>query len=109
MRATVSKNGVPTWYATPNKNEVASHIAAQCVRLGLKVLLFSQSPRDTNAIAKHIDALVTEECTSVEHNILKAIYSISQSTRLAGKTLSLVLLNALAAITPTFFCGTRIG
>ena len=72
LRATVSKNGVPTWYATPNKNEVASHIAAQCVRLGLKVLLFSQSPRDTNAIAKHIDALVTEECTSVEHNTFES-------------------------------------
>lgn len=46
------------WYLTPNKNEVAAHLAAQCVRLGLKVLLFAQDTRFVTSIAKQINGLI---------------------------------------------------
>jgi hypothetical protein len=52
------------WYLTPNKNVVASHLAAQCARIGMKVLLFVQSTRDVGAIANEIDNLIGDE---VEH------------------------------------------
>ncbi len=45
------------WHLAPNKNAVASGIAAECVRIGLKVLLFVQSTRDAGAIAKNIGEL----------------------------------------------------
>lgn len=65
LSATLSKSDTPMWYPTPNKNAVASHLASQCVRIGLKVLLFSQSPRDTTAIARRIDELVGNGCDPV--------------------------------------------
>ena len=49
------KDGKPqrqVWYLTPNKNEVASYLAAQCVRVGMKVLLFVQNTRDVGKIAE---------------------------------------------------------
>jgi hypothetical protein len=49
------------WYLTPNKNEVASHLAAQCVRIGMKVLLFVQNTRDVGAIAHEINTLIANE------------------------------------------------
>jgi superfamily II DNA/RNA helicase len=49
------------WYLTPNKNDVASHLAAQCVRIGIKVLLFVQNTRDVGAIANEINALIGNE------------------------------------------------
>jgi len=42
------------WYPTPNKNKVAVHLAANCVKAGLKTLLFVQTPRDTPSIQKGI-------------------------------------------------------
>lgn len=62
LSATLSTGNEPTWYTTPNKNVVASHLASQCVRIGLKVLLFSQSPRDTTAISRKIDELIGDDC-----------------------------------------------
>lgn len=67
LSAAVSAGNNPTWYPTPNKNTVASHLASQCVRIGLKVLLFSQSPRDTTVIARSIDELVGNGCNPVEY------------------------------------------
>ena len=49
------------WYLTPNKNAVASHLAAQCVRIGMKVILFVQNTRDVGAIAKDINTLACED------------------------------------------------
>jgi replicative superfamily II helicase len=54
LTAARSRFGTPTWYPTPNKNEVASQLAADCVRAGLKVLLFVQNTRDASKIAKLI-------------------------------------------------------
>ncbi len=48
----------PSWYPTPNKNVVAAHLAAECIKLGLKALLFGQAPRDTVSIADKVEALV---------------------------------------------------
>lgn len=74
LNATLSKSENPTWYTTPNKNEVASHLASQCVQVGLKVLLFSQSPRDTTAIARRIDELVGEACEPVAFDQTEEVY-----------------------------------
>ena len=68
LSAALGKVGFPTWYPTPNKNGVASQLAAQCVRLGLKVLLFVQSTRDTGAVAHRIDELVSAGSTPFEFN-----------------------------------------
>ncbi len=57
LTASRSKSGHPTWYPTPNKNEVASHIAAECVRAGLKVLLFVQSTLHAGSLANAIGKL----------------------------------------------------
>jgi len=46
------------WFLTTNKNTVAAHLAAQCVRLGLKVLLFVQNTGHVVPIAAAIDAQV---------------------------------------------------
>lgn len=46
------------WYLTPNKNKVAAHLAAQCVGIGLKVLLFSQDTRGVRSIADEISGLL---------------------------------------------------
>lgn len=51
------------WYLTPNKNEVAAHLAAQCVRLGLKVLLFAQDIRFVSSIAKQVNDLMGANAT----------------------------------------------
>jgi len=49
------------WYPNANKNEVAAHLAAQCVRIGMKVLLFAQDTRFVMAISDKINNLLDEK------------------------------------------------
>src|SRR5581483_10262294 len=48
------------WYLTPNKNEVAAWLAAQCIRIGMKVLLFTQDTRFAMSISNNINSLLHE-------------------------------------------------
>ena len=65
------KDGKPqrqVWYLTPNKNEVASHLAAQCALVGMKVLLFVQNTRDVGKIANDINELVAKDFPALSFN-----------------------------------------
>ncbi len=55
------RNDKRRWYLTPNKNEVAAYLAAQCVRIGMKVLLFTQDTRFAMSIADNINSLLNEK------------------------------------------------
>jgi hypothetical protein len=48
------------YYLTPNKNEVAAHLAARCAATGLKVLLFAQNTLHVGAIARNVEELVPD-------------------------------------------------
>lgn len=49
-----------SWKLRPNKNEVAAHVAAECAKLGMKVLVFVQQREHTASIASMVSALVDE-------------------------------------------------
>lgn len=83
------------WYLTPNKNEVAARLAAQCVRLGMKVLLFGQDTRFVSSIAKRIDTLMGEGamCQFTPDEQLLML----QAQEEAGSGMALLVSNARAA------------
>ena len=83
------------WYLTPNKNEVAAHLAAQCVQLGLKVLLFAQDVRFASSIAKQVNDLVgaNSKCQFTPSEILLEKRAMEE----VGSETSLLVSNGRAA------------